>query len=176
MLHSGRGAVCSAQVFENGASFVVVSFDAAAAEEEGDLTGYMNELARLNSVPGSWQLCKSTANWGQLQVPPTSQNVCFALARAPCSNLKAVATQKCWTSAEVLHGAPLTANLPFNVLEASLTAERAPKLSVSGITWSERCVCTGRFVCSSDPIQGHAPPSFRDLHTLAAWSMYTKLK
>ena len=29
---------------------------------------YMNELARLNSVPGSWQLCKSSANWGQVQV------------------------------------------------------------------------------------------------------------
>lgn len=57
------------QVFENGASFVVVSFDAAAAEQEGDVAGYMGELARLNSVPGSWQLCKSTLNWGQLQVP-----------------------------------------------------------------------------------------------------------
>ncbi|DBB12886.1 TPA: hypothetical protein ACH3X3_005647 [Trebouxia sp. C0006] len=55
------------QVFENGALLVVVSFDAAVAEQEGDLTGYMNELARLNSVPGSWQLCKSTANWGQVQ-------------------------------------------------------------------------------------------------------------
>ena len=60
------------QVFENGASLVVVSFDAAAAQQEGDLTGYMNELARLNSVPGSWQLCKSTANWGQEQVLPAS--------------------------------------------------------------------------------------------------------
>ena len=47
---------------------MVLSFDAAVAEQEGDLTGYMNELARLNSVPGSWQLCKSTANWGQVQV------------------------------------------------------------------------------------------------------------
>lgn len=59
------------QVFENGASYVVVSFDAEAASEEGDVTGYMNELARLNSVPGSWQLCKSAPHWGLLQVPCT---------------------------------------------------------------------------------------------------------
>lgn len=62
-------------MFENGASFVVASFDAAAGEAEGDLTGYMNELARLNSVPGSWQLCKSTANWGQVQVQPLSHSI-----------------------------------------------------------------------------------------------------
>ncbi len=62
------------QVFENGALLVVVSFDAAVAEQEGDLTGYMNELARLNSVPGSWQLCKSTANWGQVQVHATHKS------------------------------------------------------------------------------------------------------
>ena len=62
------------QVFENGALLVVVSFDAAVAEQERDLTGYMNELARLNSVPGSWQLCKSTANWGQVQVHATHKS------------------------------------------------------------------------------------------------------
>ena len=60
------------QVFENGASYVVVSFDAEAASEEGDVAGYMNELARLNSVPGSWQLCKSAPHWGLLQVPCTT--------------------------------------------------------------------------------------------------------
>ena len=84
------------QVFENGASFVVVSFDAAAAEQEGDVAGYMGELARLNSVPGSWQLCKSTVNWGQLQVhgPPASsghkssgmqQCCCYASAAQACN-------------------------------------------------------------------------------------------
>lgn len=74
------------QVFENGASFVVASFDAALAEQEGDLMSYMNELARLNSIPGSWQLCKSTANWGQVQVSsgPTAPacvlpSVCYML-------------------------------------------------------------------------------------------------
>lgn len=56
------------QVFENGAAYVVVSFDADAAGEEGDVRGYMNELARLNSVPGSWQLCKSAPHWGLLEV------------------------------------------------------------------------------------------------------------
>ena len=77
-------------MFENGASFVVVSFDAAAAEQEGDVAGYMGELARLNSVPGSWQLCKSTVNWGQLQVhaPPllhlgTSHQECRSVAAIP---------------------------------------------------------------------------------------------
>ena len=60
------------QVFENGASYVVVSFDAEAGSEEGDVAGYMNELARLNSVPGSWQLCKSAPHWGLLQVPCTT--------------------------------------------------------------------------------------------------------
>lgn len=58
------------QVFENGASYVVVSFDTDAAVEEGDVTEYMNELARLNSVPGSWQLCKSAPHWGLVQVLP----------------------------------------------------------------------------------------------------------
>jgi hypothetical protein len=67
------------KVFENGALLVVVSFDAAAAEQEGDLTGYMNELARLNSVPGSWQLCKSTANWGQVQVHATHESPAFCV-------------------------------------------------------------------------------------------------
>ena len=67
------------QVFENGALLVVVSFDAAVAEQEGDLTGYMNELARLNSVPGSWQLCKSTANWGQVQVHATHESFAFCI-------------------------------------------------------------------------------------------------
>ena len=74
------------QVFENGASFVVASFDVALAEQEGDLISYMNELARLNSVPGSWQLCKCTANWGQVQVlsRPTAPacvlpDVCFCM-------------------------------------------------------------------------------------------------
>lgn len=67
------------QVFENGALLVVVSFDAAVAEQEGDLTGYMNELARLNSVPGSWQLCKSTVNWGQVQVHATHKSLAFSV-------------------------------------------------------------------------------------------------
>lgn len=70
-------------MFENGASFVVASFDAAFAEQEGDLTSYMNELARLNSVPGSWQLCKSTANWGQVQVLPPSPLCCSGTSMLP---------------------------------------------------------------------------------------------
>lgn len=75
------------QVFENGASFVVASFDAALAEQEGDLISYMNELARLNSVPGSWQLCKSTANWGQVQVlsRPTAPACVHAVRFCMCS-------------------------------------------------------------------------------------------
>ena len=38
------------QVFENSALLVVVSFEADAAAQEGDLVAYMNELPRLNSV------------------------------------------------------------------------------------------------------------------------------
>ena len=64
------------QVFENGASLIVASFDVALAKQEGDLMSYMNELARLNSAPASWQLCKCTANWGQVQVLLT---LCAAL-------------------------------------------------------------------------------------------------
>ena len=65
------------QVFENGASYVVVSFDTDAAMEKGDVTEYMNELARLNSVPGSWQLCKSAPHWGLVQVLPSHHcNAC----------------------------------------------------------------------------------------------------
>ena len=57
----------------------MASFDAVLAEQEGDLMSYMNELARLNSVPGSWQLCKSTANWGQVQVLRSCGLLCCLL-------------------------------------------------------------------------------------------------
>lgn len=108
------------QVFENGASFVVASFDAAAAEGEGDLLGYMNELARLNSVPASWQLCKSTADWGQIQVASLWNQHCFD---ATCGKTPAMITSGNGThvvtgSAQLSGSRQIGAGPPYAVFQA----------------------------------------------------------
>eukprot|EP00877_Chromochloris_zofingiensis_P007766 jgi/Chrzof1/3242/Cz12g17030.t1 len=55
------------QVFEDHAGALVISFDRTAAVKEGDITAYMNQMAKQGDLVIQYRLTKDTAKWGLLE-------------------------------------------------------------------------------------------------------------
>lgn len=58
------GPRCAAQIFEDVSGGVVVSFDIGRAVCEGDLSSYMNQLAKANAHVLAYNLAKDATQWG----------------------------------------------------------------------------------------------------------------
>ena len=63
----------AAQVFQDAAGSIVVSFHRELAAKEGDITSYMNQHYRTDLTVQTFKLVKDTAQWGLLAAPEPAE-------------------------------------------------------------------------------------------------------
>jgi hypothetical protein len=85
------------QVFEDRNGSIVMSFDRARAITEGDLSSYMNTLAKASPMAAAYRLFKDASQWGLVDEetqavfyvmwPPWVRHRCVRVCACPCARV-----------------------------------------------------------------------------------------